>query len=98
MFIFSNKNIEQSERKEFLHHRNAYDETILSLVLQHESTLQLPQMLLLDKEKEIHISNTKEESMKNLTTCFNEYNLRSAEVAITMKRAEDSYKKETVQV
>ena len=95
MFIFS-KNIDKSEIKEFLHHRNDYDETILSLVLQHESTLQLPQMLLLDKEKEIHASTTKEESMVGLTSCLKQNNLRSAEVAITIKKADDSYKKESM--
>ena len=61
--------------------------------MQHESTLLLPQMLLLDKEKEVHASGTKEKAMKELTFCLKENNLRSAEVAITIKKAENSYKK-----
>ena len=54
MFLFSTNYITNEEVANFLHQRNIYNETIVSLVLQHESTMLLPQMLLLDKEKEIH--------------------------------------------
>ena len=93
MFLFSAKHVTKDEIWKFLHHRNGFDETILSLVLQHESTLLLPQMLLLDKEKEIHICKTKKETMLALTSCLKENDLRSSEVAITIKKADNSFKK-----
>ena len=96
MFLFSTKHITKSEIERFMHQRNVYDETILSLVLQHESTLLLPQMLLLDKEKEIHSHGSKKETMLDLTGCLQENDLRSAEVANTISRVNDSYEKITI--
>jgi hypothetical protein len=96
MFLFSTKHITKCEIERFMHQRNVYDETILSLVLQHESTLLLPQMLLLEKEKEIHSHGSKKETMLDLTGCFKENDLRSAEVANTISRVNDSYEKITI--
>ena len=95
MFLFSTKHITDEEVGEFLHQRNVYNDTILSLVLQHENTQLLPQMLLLEKEKEIHTKENKKETMLELTSCLRNNDLRSAEVASTIARVDKSYEKIT---
>ena len=102
MFLFSTKYITTEEVKKFLHQRNIFNETILSLVMQHESTMLLPQMLLLEKEKEIHQNigkngdgGLKKQAMESLSSCLRNNDLRSAEVAKTIARVENSYEKTT---
>ena len=102
MFLFSTRHITTDEVERFLHQRNIFNETILSLVLQHESTMLLPQMLLLEKEKEIHQNigmngegGHRKQAMKSLTTCLRNNDLRSTEVAKTIARVENSYEKTT---
>ena len=102
LFLFSTKHITKEEVQKFLHQRNIFNETILSLVLQHESTMLLPQMLLLEKEKEIHQNNGKngndshkKQAMESLSSCLRNNDLRSAEVAKTIARVENSYEKTT---
>ena len=102
MFLFSTNCVTNKELEQFLHQRNIFNETILSLVLQHESTMLLPQMLLLEKEKEIHQNNgnngeedNKTGTMESLSSCLRNNDLRSAEVAKTIARVDDSYEKTT---
>ena len=60
----------------------------------------LPQMLLLEKEKEIHQNygnngeeDNKKGTMESLSSCLRNNDLRSAEVAKTIARVDDSYEK-----
>ena len=93
VWLFSTPTCTKEEIKDFLHHRNVYGQSILSLVLQHETTMLVPQVLLLEQEKECHQGNNKDETMSGLTSCFMEKDLRSAEVAKTIKRVDDSYER-----
>ena len=91
MWLFSTQHCTKEEIYEFLHQRNDYGETILSLVLQHENTMLVPQHLLLDKEREYHKEATKENTMFKLTSCLKKNDLRSGEVVTTIKRLDDSH-------
>ena len=93
LWLFSTPNCKKEEIADFLHQRNIYGQSILSLVLQHETTMLVPQVLLLEKEKECHQGNNKDETMSALTSCFMEKDLRSAEVAKTIKRVDESYER-----
>ena len=52
-WLFSTKHCTKNQIDQFLHHRNVYGQSILSLVLQHENTMSVPKALLLDQEKEL---------------------------------------------
>ena len=93
MWLFSTQHCTKEEIYEFLHQRNTYGETILSLVLQHENTMLVPQYLLLDKEREYHKEETKEKTMFKLTSCLKKNDLRSGELVTTIKRVDDSHEK-----
>ena len=102
-WLFSSQHCNEYEIGEFLHHKDKYGDTILSLVLKHENTFPYPQMLLLEKEKEYHTDKNedknqterKNQTMLSLASCLKQNELRSAEVAIMINRVEDSYEKKS---
>ena len=75
-----------------LHCRNAYGNTLLSLVLQHKDALQVPKIILLGMEIKFHSGDGREDE---LVRCFHENLKPSGEVLRAIQEVEKTNKKGT---
>ena len=91
MLLFSGKTCNKEEINQILHQGNENGDTLLGLVLQHKSTLRLPEILLLEKEKEFHTGKNKDETMFDLSSCLKNTARPSAEVANALTKLHESF-------
>ena len=78
-----------------LHHRNAYGNTLLSLVLQHKDALQVPKIILLGMEIKFHSGDGREDE---LVCCFHQNLKPSGDVLTAIQEVEKTNKKGTVAI
>ena len=78
-----------------LHRRNAYGNTLLSLVLQHKDALQVPKIILLGMEIKFHAGDGREDE---LVRCFHGNLKPSGDVLRAIQEVEKTNKKGTVAI
>eukprot|EP00092_Neocalanus_flemingeri_P007968 GFUD01008596.1.p1 GENE.GFUD01008596.1~~GFUD01008596.1.p1 ORF type:complete len:1107 (-),score=154.31 GFUD01008596.1:37-3357(-) len=76
-----------NEKEDLLHWKNNFQETLLSLVLQQQGTLPVPQTILLELEKEYHGSE------QEVTRCLRASLQSSLEVHKVLANIEETYPK-----
>ena len=81
-----------------LHDANNQGNTLLSLVLQHKESLQIPKTVLLGMEKEFHSTKTDKDNEKDLTRCFHKNLNSSDDVLRAIEEVKRSNKKGTAAI
>ena len=90
LFQADDKDSETVNMDRILHHRNAYGNTILSLVLQHKDDLQIPKIILLGMENDFH---SKEGESDDLACCFYKHLKPSGDVLRAIQEVEKTKEK-----
>ena len=89
---------ETIDMDQILHYANKQGNTLLSLVLQHKDSLQVPKTVLLGMEKTFHSTKTPEENEEDLTCCFHENLNSSDDVLRAIQEVKRSNKKGTAAI
>ena len=89
MFYYTSGENSPIDMDHVLHHRNAYGNTLLSLVLQHKDALQVPKSILLGMEREFHSRDDRDD----MTHCFHKNLTPSGEVLEAILEVEKGKKK-----
>ena len=80
---------------EILHHRNEYGNTLLSLVLQQQDSLQVAKIVLLSMENDFHSRGGREDELQ---CCFHKNLNSSVDVLRAIQEVEKSNKKGTIAI
>ena len=92
LFPVDNKTLDMDR---ILHRRNAYGNTLLSLVLQHKDALQVPKIILLGMEMKFHSGDGRDDE---LVCCFHENLKPSGDVLRAIEEVKKTNKKGTVAI